>query len=487
MSAQARLSSVVAIAITVAATPAVAQSGAEALGFGFLIAEQSRPSFSILGAGARAAGMGGAFTALADDASAASFNPAGLALLLSPEVSVVADGLRHQEEYTKFVPVVTPAGRAYDDTQIDYTTTSLNFAAFTLPFKVSERNLCFQLSYQRLIDFTYEADREFFQRDGTTPVLGFEQSVRQSGEIQTFSLAVAYQLTQRLSLGATLSRWDGAWTFSTYDLSRELATARDAYVTYSQENEVEGWSWSVGALLRYQYINVGGIYRFGFDADYTFASTLDTNIPTAIPAEVPLSTQLHWPSSWTLGIAIKPTDTWHITADYARYNWSAMEILGLGESGRVAVNFFDLEPAATTTTSDVHQWRFGTEYTYFAGTVPLALRAGYFRDKQPAKMLEASQSEWIAGYSGGLGVKLGQFSIDLAYQHRSWTAKVAQFVDPRVIETGDVKRIAVGDKTTTDDRVYLALLYQFPSSKGVNGVLHWLFVGPDEPEGGGGS
>ena len=43
----------------------------------------------VLGAGARALGMGGAFLARADDATAASWNPAGLSYLLRPEVSLV--------------------------------------------------------------------------------------------------------------------------------------------------------------------------------------------------------------------------------------------------------------------------------------------------------------------------------------------------------------------------------------------------------------
>src|SRR6185503_1965522 len=42
-----------------------------------------------LGSGARAFGMGGAFLARADDATAASWNPAGLSYLRNPEISIV--------------------------------------------------------------------------------------------------------------------------------------------------------------------------------------------------------------------------------------------------------------------------------------------------------------------------------------------------------------------------------------------------------------
>ena len=42
-----------------------------------------------VGAGARALGMGGAFIGVADDATAASWNPGGLIQLETPEVSAV--------------------------------------------------------------------------------------------------------------------------------------------------------------------------------------------------------------------------------------------------------------------------------------------------------------------------------------------------------------------------------------------------------------
>ena len=46
-------------------------------------------NFNLTGAGARAAGMGGAFIGVADDATAIVWNPAGLTQLHHPEASVV--------------------------------------------------------------------------------------------------------------------------------------------------------------------------------------------------------------------------------------------------------------------------------------------------------------------------------------------------------------------------------------------------------------
>jgi len=50
-----------------------------------------------VGSGARAVGMGGAFIGVADDATAASWNPAGLIQLEKPEVSIVGEYFKSAE------------------------------------------------------------------------------------------------------------------------------------------------------------------------------------------------------------------------------------------------------------------------------------------------------------------------------------------------------------------------------------------------------
>src|SRR5437899_12914531 len=50
--------------------------------------------------GARALGMGGAFIGLADDASAAEANPAGLTILRKPEVTLEGRNYAEQQVFT---------------------------------------------------------------------------------------------------------------------------------------------------------------------------------------------------------------------------------------------------------------------------------------------------------------------------------------------------------------------------------------------------
>ena len=68
---------------------------------GVVQAQQIEISSSLnpVGSGARATGMGGAFIAVADDATAASWNPAGLVQLEKPEFSLVYSYQNSSQKY----------------------------------------------------------------------------------------------------------------------------------------------------------------------------------------------------------------------------------------------------------------------------------------------------------------------------------------------------------------------------------------------------
>jgi len=459
------------------ALPVAAQTAPSLAAFGLLVAEQSRPSFAVVGAGARAAGMGGAFTALADDASAASFNPAGLSLLLRPEASVVVDARRRNDHFAAFDQGEVDSLELYDASRSSFDTTDLNFASFTYPLLVAERNLTFQLSYHRQIDFTFQSERQFDQRhDGAgDPVDTIVQQIDQNGDVSTLSIAAAYQLTQRMSLGLTLSRWMGDWTFSTLTRETVLETGEEDSLRYSQDNSWRGWNATLGVLLRYRYLNLGATLRSPFDGDFQVLSGLDTSFETPFEATSRFDGTLSWPSSWTFGAALKPMETWVVTADYAEFDWDDLEIKGLGDE---PVNFFDLRPKSSTTARHTGQWRFGTELTLFPAGEQIGLRAGYFSVPRPVPMAPPGKDNSVNGYTLGVGWKHGPISVDLAYQRSDSTALLRQFVDPEAVGSGLVVPGADSAVDVTEERLFVSLLYQFESRPALRRLGHFLFVGP---------
>ncbi|MBL1155983.1 MAG: hypothetical protein D8M51_13785, partial [Ignavibacteriae bacterium] len=103
-----------------------------------------RLGFPGLGSNARALGMGNAFNALSDDASAAFFNPAGFGLLKRMEFSGGLSFINYNNNTTFF------ANKTQDNT----TNTSLDRVSFAFPFPTYRGSLVFGLSYHNSKDLT---------------------------------------------------------------------------------------------------------------------------------------------------------------------------------------------------------------------------------------------------------------------------------------------------------------------------------------------
>jgi hypothetical protein len=416
--------------------------------------------------------MGGAFTALADDASAASYNPAGLALLVKPEAGLVFDGLRRGDHFAAFVDSTSDAG--FSSSNSSFSAEGLNFASFTYPLTVANRNLAFQLSVHRAIDFNFESERVLTRMDDPASTTTVRQSIFQEGGVDTLALTTAYQWTPRMSVGVTASRWQGDWDFDSLTRTEGSLPSDTGSVRYQQANRWRGWNFGAGVLLRYRYLNVGASVRSGFDGDFSTESRLETSYPNGVDSQAGSDSTLHWPSSWTLGVAFKPLQTLFVTVDYSDFDWDDMVITGLGEE---PVNFFDLLPLDQSLVENSQQWRYGTEYTFFAGEHVLSLRGGYFDLPRPQIVGRSGEKNSSRGPSIGLGWKRGTWAFDIAYQRSTSTSKTLEFVDPEAIGAGSFEDRTVGNTSTTEQSFFVSALYQFPTKKSLKDLLHFLFVG----------
>src|SRR2546422_3191528 len=110
--------------MTLAALPAFAQNTD--------IESLSGLQFNFGNPGARSLGMGGAFLGLADDASAAEANPAGLTILRKPEVSIEARNFLEQQLLTTsgVYPKVVRSAFTHYSQRAD-----LTFASIVVPVK----------------------------------------------------------------------------------------------------------------------------------------------------------------------------------------------------------------------------------------------------------------------------------------------------------------------------------------------------------------
>jgi len=445
------------------------------LPFGLIVSESAGTSFTLVGAGARAQGMGCAFTAIADDATAGSFNPAGLAQLLVPEASVVGSSTHVSDDYRHFFSHDHPEPLPITDSSISFSRENLNFVSVTMPFALFTHRWAVQVSSQQIVDFHYSGTRNFEEHEPVgTSVL--RQKSDQSGEIRLYSASLAFQATERLLLGVTVNRWDGHWEFTSNNQEAQAGESGPPDVlTYRQVNDLKGWNVDLGFLLRYRYLNVGARYRTPFHADYDFSASLDTNLPTPLGPLPPTATTLHWPATLNVGIALKPSDRWVIGADTGRTDWSSatfqVEVVG-------KVNFFDLEPPGQTLTGAVYDWHVGTEYLFLAGKTVLPLRLGFSREPQPARDRVTGERVVTSGYSLGIGVKRGWFAMDLTGLVRDATTQVSRMSEPDEIAKANLSATSTGELARRSVTVFLSFIVQFQRDYGPARILHDLFVGP---------
>ena len=157
------------------AASSVAQEEADAFGFSF-----ANP-------GARSLGFGSAFVALADDATAAFSNPAGLTHLLEPEISVEGRGQGLKAPRTGTVEDVT----------------GLGFVSFALPWKKGSVAV-----YRN--DFANFALGTRF-RGNLSEDLVFDVQRLTDFRLVNTGAAGGFRVNERLSVGAGVSYWKGSF------------------------------------------------------------------------------------------------------------------------------------------------------------------------------------------------------------------------------------------------------------------------------------
>jgi long-subunit fatty acid transport protein len=171
--------------------------------------------FSFSNPGARSMGFGGAFVALADDATAAFANPAGLVQLVEPEVSLE---VRHWSYSTPFTHngrlTGQPTGIGLDtepgirQAHFESDRSGLSFLSFVYPREK------WSIAFYRHLMANFEANFETqgLFAEGPGPMNTFRILDRRDTtelEVVTYGFSSAIKILENLSLGLGVSYFDG--------------------------------------------------------------------------------------------------------------------------------------------------------------------------------------------------------------------------------------------------------------------------------------
>ena len=363
--------------------------------------------------GARSLGMGGAFLGLADDASAAEANPAGLTILRKPEISAE---IRNWQEKQLF----TTSGTFPDTQRTAFShysqRVSLTFASFVYPYKkftfggyyhqplrnegsgqvVPERNEFTGAIKTNVPNF-------YLPRGGTPVDKATCEQIRQrendffacleytilpflsalTVQERTFGLAAAYNFG-KFSVGGTVryQRFnEAAFTFRvtpTFDFS-SISVQATSDVTNENSKAKDKTDWTIAGGVKWSpndKFSAGAVYKQGAKfVSPTFAANSDTQFEFVKVSD----TTFHIPDVYGVGVSYRPIPVLTINADAVHVTYSNLvdNFISINEDIR------SIDKAYKA--SDVTEYHLGAEY-FFAGKIPVALRGGVWRD--PAHSIE---------------------------------------------------------------------------------------------------
>jgi long-chain fatty acid transport protein len=349
--------------------------------------------------GARALGMGATFVAVADDATAAVSNPAGLIILSRPEVS-------GQFRYSSFT---TPSPFA-DVPDSKESVGSVSFASFVYP----KKTFALGLFYSQPTSFKSAFSANWTEFDPDIR-LNVDQSITstQSVKFENFGASAAFKLGKSVSLGASLrgTRVSREMSFA-YSLAPTIAPSNKVTFTDGASGSPTEVSFGVGVL-----VNPNG--KFSFGANYSYGPevnigrtfTIDRSgffVDAEHPAHESATDEpspFNVPDTFGAGFAVRPTDRWVIAA----------EVLGIKYSD------LDVKPPAgeeaPLTFKNAAEFHVGAEYTLMAGKTPFSLRAGYFydpdHDGQPDLDTTQHHATFGAGFVANNKIQM-DFAVNLA-------------------------------------------------------------------------
>jgi len=283
--------------------------------------------------GARGLAMGGAFLGLADDATAAYTNPAGLTTLTRPEVSLESRHWRFSHVFTDQGRLSgKPTGLGVDTIEGLREGTSSNEVT-----GLSFSSVVYPRSRWRLALYRHELANfeERFKTQGAflnAPLDRLFPTVNSlSLDIVNLGLSGAYEINDAWSVGVGLSSYDFHLVSRTDRYNVDRSGCLEPGQTYgpplytnpvgsqTQNGDDHAFGFNAGFLWRIRDgWTLGGAYRQGPRFDFVAASSVTASDFNGKRERARFDT----PDFFGLGLAIQPTEVTTITLDYDRVGYS---------------------------------------------------------------------------------------------------------------------------------------------------------------------
>jgi long-subunit fatty acid transport protein len=391
--------------------------------------------FSFSNPGARSLGLGGAFVAVADDATAAFANPAGLVMIVDPEVSFE---LRSWGYTTPF----TSGGRASgvatgfgldtvafplrSESTVDIS--GLSFVSYVYP----KKHWSAAIFRHQLANFEFGLETQglFGAGPGVAGTVRTEiQTSQVDLEILTHGLALAFRPIDRLSIGIGLSHFATQTNFIGWDYlpDEDSFASSFAAATFRPDRLVQivdmrsddtDWGFAVGLLWRLaDRWSLGSVFREGSSSLLKLgleAGPANPDFPEGVRYVDGFPLTWNFPDVYKLGLAYRSRDgRWTGALEWKRVEYSS-----------VLESFLPQQRDQDDRLDDADEIHLGGEYAFFAGTSVLAVRLGIWHDPdhQIRSETDPAENPFITAilpsgedelhFAAGLGLAFDRFQID---------------------------------------------------------------------------
>jgi long-subunit fatty acid transport protein len=395
-------------------------------------------SFNFAGQGARALGMGGAFIGIADDATAISWNPAGLGQLDRPELSGVGKFTASKLSWDP--TTVTQYGYTENFKSTSESHFVLNFGSGAMPIKMANRNLVFAVAYQQQLDFyTKQEYQDTFTIWNNNPPYNADTLTgtkvdKTTGAVYTISPGFGFQVTPRVLVGAACNIWTGS---PTEKITRDLTSQNFAFFgtnrTYEWKDKMVfgGLNFTAGALVDVKPVKLGAVIRTPLSLklhDETsermretsrYWNTTYENWDTTLRYPREGSIKYKFPFMFGFGISVSPTQNFTLAADYDFRPLSSVTLVD--SSGK---DFRETPNSDTLDWPSSNQIRLGVEYLLMYGGGIVPLRAGFYTDPLIDRHVDFNSTTKGGqvtgiGFTFGTGFAVKRFQFDVAYGYNT--------------------------------------------------------------------
>jgi long-chain fatty acid transport protein len=370
--------------------------------------------FALFEHGNRAMGMGGAFTAVADDPSAIFWNPAGLAFQADKGTQIMG-GVTFIKAAQDFYGDNPFPGEGHFSSQEDQVFFPPH-AYIVVP--VSDKIV---LAGGMMTPFGLGTwwDEDF---------AGRYISKRVDLKTYDFTFTSAFRIGEFFAVGLGVDYYVGQ-----IDLTRNIGFINPFTQQLTDVGQVHmytdgmgngDFAWNASFLLDMGYgIKLGALYRSDFTIEFegeasftqyfTGYQDFDNIIAGTIPFDqnIPLETKIDYPDYWAVGLSWS-NEQWTLSGTYGAMGWASFQELALEFPGNSMFN-----TTVHELYDDTNQFRIGAEYRASASW---AFQLGYLEDETPQPTVSMSPllgDGDRTGYSVGISWIHKKMRTDLGYMY----------------------------------------------------------------------